>query len=357
MLSRVDAFAVIGLAPSGRRACDVTMFEEFRPKLDAATTKVTRSRESRISSTKQSGRIVVTEGTGSFYKTRTMVQTLHDFGSFGQITAFADSVADSKKMLMSRSSRYSGLNDALDFQEGSLAAAMDGAAAWLAINAHEASLPEQIAAAQEAGVSRVFVLLSADGPTDALADVPALEALLSSGGMEYTVMRTGSLVDAPSGGGLKLGEVDMPVCEDVAKEDVFRFITEALTLPEADRRLFSLCPSEGTVESLRQLRYAGYERREEVQMLLKGMIQEQTEAATEEETAEKTEAVLRSQAEVEAEREEELKMLLERARVRGEQAKARFEYLEAEKEAHRKEQEKYYKAPLPDDDAGDKPAE
>jgi len=339
------------------------MFEESSStNLDAALTKVTRSRQSRIGSSKQSGRIIVTDGTGSFYKSRTMVQNLHDFGSFSHITAFSDSIASCKKMLLSRNSRYSGLNDALDFKEGSLEAAMDGAAAWLAINAVEDVLPAQIAAAKAVGVSRVFILLSADGHTSRLTDVPSIEALLSSSGLEYTLMRTGSLVDAPSAGsipaGLKLDDFDVPVCEDVAKEDVFRFVTEALTLPEATNRLFSLCPSAGTAAPLKQMRYAGCERREEVQMLLKGLIEEQTDAATadgDSEDSTRSEAVLRSQAEVDAEREEELKMLLERARQRGEQAKARMAYLEAEKEASRKEQEKYYARP--NDEPNDKSGE
>lgn len=146
------------------------------------------------------------------------------------------------------------------------------------------------------------------------------------------------------------------MCDDVAQEDVCRFITEALTLPEASRRLFSLCPSERTESSLKQMRYAGYERREEVQMLLAGLIKEQEDdeaEPSEAEAAEKAEAVMRSSAEVAAEREEELKALLARAKERGEATAKRLSYEEAEKEAHRKEQEKYYKAPLPKDDADD----
>jgi len=339
--------AAHGLA-SGRRAC-VSMFEEAEA---VRPTTITRSRETPFRSSKTGGRIVVTDGTGSFYKSRTMIQTLFDFGTFGEITAFSSSVADSKKMILSRQSRYSGLNDALSFEEGEFAPALDGASAWLAINADESTFAAQVTTAKAAGISRVFVLLSPDGP---VSDVPTIESVLSSAGVEYTVMRTGSLVGTGAGGGLKLDEVDVPTCEDVAKDDVFRFVTEALSLPEAAGRVFSLCPSTETADSLRQVRYAGYERRDEVKMLLTGLIKEpELEEATPEETAEKAEAVMRSAAEVDAEREEELKMLLARARKRGEETQAKMAYLAKEKEAHRKEQEKYYKAPLPEDQDGGK---
>jgi len=341
--------AAHGLA-NGRRAC-VSMFEEAEA---VRPTTITRSRETPFRSSKTGGRIVVTDGTDSFYKSRTMIQTLFDFGNFGEITAFSSSVADTKKMILSRQSRYSGLNDALSFEEGEFAPAVDGASAWLAINADESTFAAQVTTAKAAGISRVFVLLSPDGPSET-SDVPTIESLLSSAGVDYTVMRTGSLVATGAGGGLKLDEVDVPTCEDVAKDDVFRFVTEALSLPEAAGRVFSLCPSTETADSLRQVRYAGYERRDEVKMLLTGLIKEpELEEATPEETAEKAEAVMRSAAEVDAEREEELKMLLARARKRGEETQAKMAYLAKEKEAHRKEQEKYYKAPLPEDLAGDK---
>jgi len=336
---------------AGQRACAVRMFETSDGPIS-----ITRSRESRQLSTK-TGRVVVTDGSGSFYKSRDLIQTLHNFGTFRYISAFGPSVADSKKSLMTRNSRYSGLNDVLTFEDGEFSAAMTDADAWLAINADVAELPTQLSAAKAAGVSRVFLLFSDSAEVDAAA----LDEAFSGCDTSYTLMRTGSLVDVSAGGGLKLADADVPVCEDVSKEDVFRFVTEALTLPEAASRAFSLCPSDGTVESLKQVRYAGYERREEVQMLLSGLIKEQEEEGSAmlsaEEQAEKEEAVLRSSAEVAAEREEELKMLLARARKRGEETQARLEFEAAEKLAFRQEQEKYYKAPSDEDAPSTPPVE
>ena len=117
----------------------------------------------------------------------------------------------------------------------------------------------------------------------------------------------------------------------------------------------SLCPSVATSSQLKQMRLCGYDRREEVQALLAGHVREQEEA-TGEATAvgdeEEAELVMRSEAELEAERAEELAALLERARQRGVETQARLEYDAQEKAARRKEQEKYYQAPT-NADGGD----
>ena len=60
---------------------------------------------------------------------------------------------------------------------------------------------------------------------------------------------------------------------------VFRFVTEALTLPEASGRIFSLCPSETAATALREMRFRGYDRRDEVKALLGGAIAEEAPPA------------------------------------------------------------------------------
>ena len=46
--------------------------------------------------------MVVTDGTDSFYNSRTVFQSLFDYGDFDKITALGSSIAESKKMLISR---------------------------------------------------------------------------------------------------------------------------------------------------------------------------------------------------------------------------------------------------------------
>lgn len=289
----------------------------------------------------RSGSIVVTDGADSLYGSRTVFQQLYDFGSYKSITACSASSASAKKALLTRSARYSGLLDVLGFHEGAPEAAFADADTWLAINPAEDELASQISAAASAGVGRVFLLI-----TDMLRDSDALDAALSASGMQYTVVRTGSLVDgAPVGSGLKLDELDVPACEDVPKEDVFRFVTEALTLDEAHGRAFSLCPSVGLTSTLRQMRVCGYDRRDEIQVLLQGLLKEEgVEAAppTAEEAEAEAELVMRSEAELAAEREEELKMLLSRAKAKGIETQMRLQKEEKEKAEKREEMRKYY---------------
>ena len=78
--------------------------------------------------------------------------------------------------------------------------------------------------------------------------------------------------------------------------------------------------------------------------------------------AEQAELVLRSEAELAAEREEELKALLAKARKRGEETQARLKYEADEKDAFRKSQEKYYegystRGDSPSDSGSDEPSE
>ena len=212
--------------------------------------------------------VVVTDGTGSFSGSRMVFQFLHDYGDYEKIVAFAPSTSDSKKMLISRQARYSGLIDVLEFEEGGaaeLAAVFGSASTWLVLNADPETIGEQLKAAAASGVKRAFI------HTTEPVDDAAVAA--SGDAVACTVMRTGTLAKSGTGTGLLLGEMDTAVCDDVPQDDVFRFITEALTIPEANGRLFSLCPSADTTQ-LKAMRMAGCTRREEVEALLKGQIKE-----------------------------------------------------------------------------------
>jgi len=297
------------------------------------------------------GSLVVTDGTDNFYGSRGIFQYVYDFGDFGKITAFGSSTADSKKMLLSRNARYSGLLDVLEFAEGGaaeLATAFGGADTWLAVNADEATVLEQLKAAEAAGVKRAFVHVSAsEAPS---MDVTAVSSALSS--LKYTVMRTGSLSKTGGGGGLIVGEIDLPTCDEVPADDVFRFITEALTLPEAEGRAFSLCTSVDSSQ-LREMRMAGCSRREEVLAFLQGKISDKAvEAVAAEPTAEEAAATAKSEAEIAAAREEELKALLAKAKVRGEENQKKMAEEEAAKEKARAERMELYKSVEPEEGEG-----
>lgn len=308
-------------------------------------------RHTRTSPCVMAGKVVVTDGTDSFYSSRTIFQMLHDFGDFTSITASSSSAADAKKMLLSRQARYSGLTDVLEISEADFSEAITGADTWVSINSDAAAAKGQIAAAKAAGVKRVFMHFSSEGPTDGTS-APELQSDLD--GMVYTVMRTGKLVAGGSGGGLKLSEVTEPTCEDVCKEDVFRILTEAITLDSAHGRMFSLCPTVDAAQ-FKEMRMAGCDRREEADALLKGVIKEKEPevADTPEEAAAMAEKAALSDAEEAAAREEELKMLVARARKRGEETAERLAKEEEEKVKLRQERQTYFNQNLPKEDKDD----
>jgi len=298
--------------------------------------------------------VVVTDGTDSFYSSRLIFQSLHDFGGFATITAFGSSVADAKKMLLSRQARYSGLVDVLEFAEGGsaeLAASFADATAWVAINADQSTLAEQLSAAQAAGVKRVFIHLSAASCPD---DTASLEAALAGSSMAYSLMRTGTLSKAGTGGGLLVTALDEPTCDEVPLEDVFRFIAEAMTIPEAEGRLFSLCPS-ADASQLKQMRMAGCSRREEVEALLKGVIRQTSEEIPDPvQAAAQAAEDAKSEEEQALEREEELKALMARAKQRGIETQQRLFEEEKAKAEKRAERLSYFQQNQPDDETEDK---
>jgi hypothetical protein len=174
-------------------------------------------------------------------------------------------------------------------------------------------------------------------------------------------------------------------------DDVFRFITEALTMDEASGRSFALCPATDATQ-LRKMRMAGCSRREEVAALLKGQIKLESDVieASPEEVAAKTEEDEKTAKELEAKREvsggylhvlvaspasqlyacetppldddvyprplrlhrsqEELKELLARAKQRGIENQKRMAEEEAEKKKKREERLAMFARPDEDDD-------
>jgi len=125
----------------------------------------------------------------------------------------------------------------------------------------------------------------------------------------------------------------------VPREDIFRFVTEALTLPSAAGKMFSLCPS-ADASQLTEMRLAGCTRREEVEALLAGKITEKLSdeeevTLTPEEIAAKEKEEAEASAVADAESEEEIAALFARAKKTGEERKKK---LAEEEEAFKKKQ-------------------
>lgn len=253
-------------------------------------------------------------------------------------------------MLLSRQARYSGLIDILNFSEGDLSEAASEANVWIAINCDLAELPKQLPVVAAAGIHRIFIHVSSGSSCAVPDDISGLERLLGVTGICWTVMRTGILSSTEEGKkGLTIAEFDLPVCEDINKDEVFRFVAEAVTILEAEEKMFSLCPSTDDTQ-LKQMRMAGCGRREEVQALLRAQI---VEHATEELDAIETvdpKTIDKSRKADELKRDEEVKALLTKAKEEGIRKQKELKEIEEEKAKKRAERQAYFENRSPDEE-------
>lgn len=96
-------------------------------------------------------------------------------GKWGKIVAFSDSTSFAKKRLVSRKSRYSGLLDVLEFEEGdkydpeTMEEKLRGISAWLCFDCAADKIKDSIGFAKKAGVKTMVIssTLSAADVTNA----------------------------------------------------------------------------------------------------------------------------------------------------------------------------------------------
>jgi hypothetical protein len=219
--------------------------------------------------------VVVMDGTDSFSESRGLFLTLHATGKFEAMTAVSSSSADARKLLLSRQARNAGVVEVLNIVEGSNADLGDifsNASSWIVVNADKEQLLEQVSAASKAGIKRAFIHIAS---SEASIDMQSVTDALVSSSMEYSVMRTGSLLKTGSSAGQVVAEFNSANCPEIPIGDVFSFISEAMTIDEAKGRTFSFCGSPDHSQ-LTEMRKSGCTRREEVEALLRGDIKERT---------------------------------------------------------------------------------
>lgn len=123
-----------------------------------------RSPDCSISMSADGGKVLVTGFLNSKERTDQFVfDILQAQGKWEKIIAFADSVSFAKKRLVSRKSRYSGLLDVLEFEEGDKydAAVMEeklqGISAWLCFDCEANKIKDSVEFAKKAGVKSMVI--------------------------------------------------------------------------------------------------------------------------------------------------------------------------------------------------------
>jgi hypothetical protein len=208
--------------------------------------------------------------------------------AFKKIVAFVDDVKFAKKRLLSRSARYTGLLDKLDFVEASTAGALptveqlDGVKSWVAF-LEDGDLLEQVksVAALAKGapsIENVSILLTNAYGLDAPSSEAAVQALKDCG-KEYTLVAVGKLEDHPEG---KIpyqfkdfGSVEgvLPADAIFSRDEAMRMVTETLQLNSGVGKALTFMEvydvNATEAKLIKGLREAGYARPQEIDHMLR----------------------------------------------------------------------------------------
>jgi hypothetical protein len=208
--------------------------------------------------------------------------------AFKKIVAFVDDEKFAKKRLLSRSARYNGLLDKLDFVEASTAGALptgeqlDGVKSWIAVM-ESGDLIDHVKAvaalAKDASsLENVSILVTNAFGLDAVASEGAVEAMKDTG-KEFTLVAVGKLEDHDEG---KIpyqfkdfGTVDgvLPADAIFSRNEAMRMITETLQLSAGIGKALSFTEvydvNATEAKLIKGLREAGYSRPQEIDHMLR----------------------------------------------------------------------------------------
>lgn len=213
---------------------------------------------------------------------------------YKKIIAFVDDEKFAKKRLLSRSARYTGLLDKLDFKEAAVegalpvAAQLEGIDSWLATVESSGDLVEKVKAiaalAKDASdLENLSVMVTnAAGESISAADRVSVVEALKDTGKEYTLLVIGKLEDRDEGKTpYKFRNFDSDDDEEAllpedavfSREEAMRMVTETLQLDAgANKALtFSEVLQANTTEAklIKGLREAGYARCQEIDHMLR----------------------------------------------------------------------------------------
>jgi hypothetical protein len=204
-----------------------------------------------------------------------------------QIVVVSDDIARTKKALLSRSSRYSGLNDVLDFrtlvaidEDQSLKDALSDAQGWLALNVSATKLDSWGALALSLSIKRVIFTtqltpLQLQSNQTELPVFRSLKSKFEESGLWFTGIRHGTVKTHPGDSSYFISNSTTPCLTDSIPQSVFsRIVTELLPLDISFNKECGIsAANEFAGEYLRLLRSAGLSTQEEVFKVFTGGIE------------------------------------------------------------------------------------
>lgn len=195
-----------------------------------------------------------------------------------------DDTAAAKKRFLSRTARYSGLLNVLDFADVDMSSQeqldklLEGANSWIAYNVTQSSVPMLSEAALKAGVKRCVFTMGL--PPSRINDtvIPefdvAQQAFEAAGGY-FTGIRHGTIIEGDEDYPYEIVNATVPCLEETIERGVLARVTsELLLLDKAVNSQCGLSSSSSFADAyLNVLRSSGLTRQQEVMKVFTGGIQ------------------------------------------------------------------------------------
>jgi len=280
-----------------------------------------RSRYTRLSSSSKSAHLgkIAVSGIGEQEEDEFLLALLNEQHSWSSIVLGDQDVISAKKRFLTRTARYSGLLNILDFKPldklynnkatEQLTNLLTGCDTWLAFNISRSHAPDLASLAVQAGIRRAIFTVELAPPQINDTVIPELdEAALTfeKAGGALTSIRHGTVVPGREDQAYEIVNATVPCVQGtVARGVLARVAAELLTIKEACGKTCGLSSSNAFAWAyLNILRSTGLTRQQEVQKIFNGGIQRVTQLAIQEKQAEllrrKTEIVEENKREKQA---------------------------------------------------------
>jgi hypothetical protein len=213
----------------------------------------------------------------------------------------------SAKRFLSRTARYSGLLNILDFAEvkddnnDQLKEVLTGADAWLSFNVSEASIETMANLAFEAGVEKVLFTLELPPNRINETTIPAFDTAVEKykkAEKSFIGIRHGSIIEGDENNPYEIFNSSLPCLEDTIERGVLaRVAAELLQIDNAENSVCGLSSAgEFSRAYLNILRSSGLTRRQEVAKLFDGGTQRVARITVDEYEAEEKRKIEKKEA-------------------------------------------------------------
>jgi hypothetical protein len=263
------------------------------------------------------GEVLIT-GIGNVDEDEFMLNLLHEQEIWNSVKLGYPDATEARKRFLSRTARYSGLLNILDFiemdvnnsdekEEDALKETLKSSNAWIAFNLTQADIPRMTSVALESDISRVIFTMhlpSVDINNTAIPELEAAVTEFEKAGKVFTGIRHGEIITGDEDNAYEIVNATIPCMEPMVERGVLARVTaELLLTPESGNEICGVSSSSSFAAAyLNVLRSSGLTRRQEVKKMFSGGLQRVARMTVEE-------------YEAQAQKEEEEKERKEKRRI------------------------------------------